>query len=108
MCSDCDQHPVANIVNGSKVLYTAQHDHIVDLIAAAERCYQEMQSHNYKHCRMMPGWLASLMTHSVTSSTLLMLFLSNPSLVARISELGYECRLVIMIFGSLGHIHTDC
>ena len=119
-----------------KRLYTARHDRIVDLTASTVKDVFPENVTMYKHSRIMPEWFSSSIdvflnipnTPDVVfldgdRRELLLLeigcvhdlymdmafndkILKYQPILAKLSDLGYQCKLVVLIFGSLGLVHN--
>ena len=126
---------IVNGCNKYKGLYTARHDRIVDLISSTVKGVFPPNVSMYKHSRIMPDWFNSsddvfcnipntpdvvfldkvkrevvvLEVACVYDLYMDIAFLDKLTkyqpIVAKMRDLGYTCKMVVLIFGSLGHVH---
>ncbi len=122
-----------NSCSSFKGLYTARHDRLVDLIAAQIPCVADEQI--FKHTTVQSEWFNSpantflgiantpdIVNISQNRKTATLfevscafdLFMEDSycskilkyqSLISTIENLGYKCQLIVLVFGSLGHVH---
>ena len=118
-----------------KGLYTARHDRIVNLIASTVKATFPDNVPMYKHLRTVPEWFnSSDAVFCNIPNTPDVVFVDNnrkqvmvleigcvydgymdmtfndkmtkyQPLLTKITSLRYSCRLIVLIFGSLGHVH---
>ena len=119
-----------------KGLYIARHDRLVDLISSNVKEVSLENVTMYKHSRIMPEWFnSSFDVFCNIPNTPDVVFLNrdrrevlfleigcvfemymeiafNDKIVKYqpileiLRDLGYQCKLIVFIFGSLGHVHN--
>ncbi len=124
---------IMNSCSSFKGLYTARHDRLVDLIAAQIPCVADEQI--FKHTTVQSEWFNSpantflgiantpdIINISQNGKTVTLfevscafdLFMEDSycskilkyqSLISTVENLGYKCQLIVLVFGSLGHVH---
>ncbi len=122
-----------NSCSSFKGLYTARHDRLVELIAAQIPCMADEQI--FKHTTAQSKWFNSpantflgiantpdIVNISQNGKKVTLfevscafdLFMEDSycskilkyqSLISTVENLGYKCQFIVLVFGSLGHVH---
>ncbi len=124
-----------NRCSSFKGLYTARHDRLVELIAAQIPCVADEQIFKHTTHTVQSEWFNSpantflgiaktpdIVNISQNGKTVTLfemscafdLFMEDSycskilkyqSLISTVENLGYKCQLIVLVFGSLGHVH---